>query len=189
MSTEHAIARFFVPMLEGYRGWALFVDGDVVIRTDLDELFALADERYAVMVVKHADTPQGGPVKKDGDVQTSYARKNWSSVVLFNCGHPANRSLGTHMLNTLPGRDLHRFCWLSDAEIGTLPAGWNHLVGVEPEGQYPVHIAHFTLGTPAHPDVPGPYVKEYWDYARIAGYLPRRQDAPAEREVLFGLGR
>jgi hypothetical protein len=50
--------------------------------------------------------------KMDGQVQTAYARKNWSSFILFNCDHPANRALTLEMVNTLPGRDLHRLCWL-----------------------------------------------------------------------------
>lgn len=147
MSTEHAIARFFVPLLCGFSGWALFADSDVLVRADLAELFALADERYAVQVVQHAYEPSETR-KMDGQIQTAYARKNWSSVVLWNCAHEAHRALTINVLNGWPGRDLHAFTWLADDLIGALPAAWNHLVGVSSESAEPVKLAHFTLGLP-----------------------------------------
>lgn len=147
MSTGHAIARFFVPHLMHYEGWAAFFDGDVLFREDVSALFALKDPQYAVQVVKHEPMPDQA-TKKAGQLQVSYARKNWSSVVLFNCGHPANRALNLNVLNTWPGRDLHAFKWLEDSQIGALPQAWNYLVGVTEPVPNPVALAHFTLGTP-----------------------------------------
>ena len=153
MATEHAIARFFVPYLFKYSGWVLSADCDILVRDDLAKLFALADPKYAVMVVKHRQ-PDTGDVKMDGQIQTAYARKNWSSVILWNCGHPAHLVLrpGTFgILNRWPGRDLHAFKWLKDEEIGSLPPRWNHLVGVSGV-EFGASLVHFTLGTP---DMPG----------------------------------
>lgn len=149
MSTEHALARFWVPYLCEYSGWALFVDGDVLFRRSITDLFAFADDRYAVMCVQH--DPNGQlPVeqKKRGDIQQWYPRKNWSSVMLWNCGHGANRVLTLEYLNSRRGRDLHGFKWLADAEIGPLPREWNYLVADSPVMDDPA-IAHFTLGDPA----------------------------------------
>lgn len=146
MSTEHAIARFFVPILCGFDGWALSADCDILCRKDLSDLIPYMDDRYAVRVVKHEHHPHLS-VKMDGQAQTKYPRKNWSSVILWNCGHPAHQALTLDVLNTWPGRDLHAFKWLDDEAIGSLPAGWNHLVGVSPVSPE-VNIAHFTLGTP-----------------------------------------
>lgn len=156
MATEFAISRFCVPFLQ-HNGWALFVDCDIVCLADIRELFALADDRYAVMVVKHKQ--ESGPeTKMDGQAQTYYSRKNWSSVMLFNCGHPSHERLSQEDLNTWPGRDLHAFNWLEDEVIGELPAEWNWLVNVEPDMERP-KIAHFTLG--------GPWIKDWkethWD--------------------------
>lgn len=170
MTTEHAIARFFVPYLCHYQGWALFTDGDVLFRDDVVDLFALADPHYAVQVVQHPAMSAIGD-KKDGQPQTTYARKNWSSVMLWNCAHPAHQRLTLQALNAYPGRDLHQFAWLPSEAIGALPLGWNYLVG---ESQTPadklVHLAHFTLGTP---DLPGhekdPYAAEWRATARRAG--------------------
>jgi lipopolysaccharide biosynthesis glycosyltransferase len=170
MSTSHAIARFFVPLLCDYSGWALFTDGDVLFRDDVHHLFALAEPQYAVMVVQHPPLLEAG-WKKAGHVQLAYPRKNWSSVMLINCGHLANRQLKLSILNTWPGRDLHAFKWLGEHEIGALPARWNHLVGVNPPEANPA-IVHYTLGTP---DIDGhqqdPFAQEWLTAARVAGYL------------------
>ncbi|BCH33138.1 hypothetical protein MesoLjLc_50680 [Mesorhizobium sp. L-8-10] len=146
MATEFAVSRFLVPHLAG-SGWGLFMDCDMLVRTNLERLFKLCDPSKAVMVVKHHHNPPEG-IKMDGQVQTRYARKNWSSVMAFNIDHPANRALTLELINTVPGRDLHAFCWLDDSLIGELDASWNWLVGhsdpeIEPD------IVHFTEGTPA----------------------------------------
>ncbi len=143
MSTQFSNSRFIVPFLEK-EGWALFADDDIVCRGDIAELFALANDKYAVMVVKH----QHDPVEEffpDGRKQTRYSRKNWSSVVLWNCSHPANKRFTLENLNTWPGRDMHAFKWLADDEIGELPKEWNHLVDVNPDD---AKLLHFTLGGP-----------------------------------------
>lgn len=145
MSTEFAISRFATPLL-AHSGWAAFLDADVVALADLAELFALADPDYAVMCVQHGKL-EGTGTKMDGQVQLPYVRKNWSSVMLFNCDHPANKGLTLELINRVPGRDLHRFCWLDDRWIGALPPEWNWLVGVQPRPASP-KLAHFTLGGP-----------------------------------------
>lgn len=144
MATEFAISRFCVPFLT--KGWALFVDSDIVCLDDIVKLFEFRDDRYAVMVVKH-NHETGSSEKMGGQVQTYYSRKNWSSVILWNCDHESNKNLTIEKLNTLPGRDLHAFCWLKDEEIGELRPEWNFLVGVETLACKP-KIAHYTLGGP-----------------------------------------
>lgn len=168
MSTTHAIARFFIPFLADARGWVLFTDGDVLFRRDVSDLFALADPSKAVMVVHHKYRPIA-TAKKDGAIQTQYSRKNWSSVMLWNCDHEKNYGLTRLMLNTTPGRDLHRFCWLEDKDIGALPEEWNWLVNHSPLDMDPA-LVHFTEGLP---DVSGheddPYSEEWLGYAKALG--------------------
>jgi 2-polyprenyl-3-methyl-5-hydroxy-6-metoxy-1,4-benzoquinol methylase len=149
-STEFARSRFCVPFLHT-RGWALFADSDVLFQRDIAELFALADDRYAVMVVKHAEVVCLSGTKMDGQVQTAYPRKNWSSVILWNCSHPAHARLTASRLAQWPGRDLHAFAWLTDDEIGQLPAEWNHLCSAAPVPK-DTAIAHLTLGGPWLPN-------------------------------------
>jgi lipopolysaccharide biosynthesis glycosyltransferase len=150
MSTDFAIARFAVPRLVGHHGWALFTDCDVLFLGDVAELFALADDRYAVMVVQH-EQPVADALKMDDQLQLAYPRKNWSSVVLWNCAHPANVGLTWETIEQWPGRDLHAFRWLEDADIGRLPLAWNFLVDVNRVEQLygqPVKLLHYTLGGP-----------------------------------------
>lgn len=160
MSTEFAISRFFIPELmkqdrrNGEPNLALFMDSDMLVTCDLDEIFSYADPAYAVQVVKHDYQPPN-EFKMDNQVQSQYARKNWSSVVLWNIDHPGNRHLTLDMLHTVPGRDLHRFCWLDDDQIGTLPHRFNHLIGHdEIVGSFDGFrgIAHFTEGIPSMGD-------------------------------------
>jgi len=144
-STEFAISRFLVPIL-AQTGWALFCDSDVVFLGDIAELRTLADDRYAVQVVKHDHRPNE-TVKMDGQPQLVYGKKNWSSVILWNCDHPANKRLSLYDVQERKGLDLHQFYWLNADEIGTLPQEWNWLVGCQDKPEKP-RLAHFTLGTP-----------------------------------------
>lgn len=144
-ATSFAVSRFLTPLLcQG--GWALFADCDVVFRRNPTDMLREIDPGKAVYVVKHDYTPTSD-VKMVDQVQTAYPRKNWSSVMLFNCDHPANRRLSLHDINMRPGRDLHRMYWLADEEIGSLAPAWNWLVDCQPR-PLNLGIAHLTLGGP-----------------------------------------
>jgi hypothetical protein len=149
ISTQHANARFLVPHL-ARTGWALFMDGDMLVRGNLGRLFEKLDPSKAVYCVQHRYDAKPG-IKMDGQVQTAYARKNWTSFIAFNCDHPANQALALEVINTLPGRDLHRLCWLDDSLIGALDPEWNWLVGESAPMRDP-KVVHFTNGVP---DMPG----------------------------------
>jgi len=149
-STEFTFTRFLIPELMNYKGWAVFCDCDIIFIEDIKELFDQADDKFAVMCVKHDYTPQEG-IKMDGQRQTIYPRKNWSSVVLWNCAHPSNKKLTKEMVNDLDltGAYFHRFSWLNDDEIGELKTEWNWLVGwhQSPKDGSPKAI-HYTEGGP-----------------------------------------
>lgn len=144
-STEFAFTRFLVPKLNDYKGWALFYEPDMLCLADVKELFDLADDKYAVMCVHHSHLPVE-QIKMDGRLQQIYRRKNWSSLVLWNCGHPSNRDLTSEVVSTQDGGWLHAFEWLKDEEIGSLPEEWNWLEGwSRPKAQ---KIIHYTRGGP-----------------------------------------
>jgi len=147
-STEFTFTRFLIPELTNFKGWALFMDCDMILTTDIKELFDQADPKYAVMCVQHDYTPKEG-TKMDGQKQTIYPRKNWSSVMLFNCGHPSNAALTQDLVNDpeINGAYLHRFSWLKDEEIGELDHTWNYLVGVYDDIETP-KLIHYTEGGP-----------------------------------------
>ena len=144
-STEFSFSRFLVPYLCGYRGQAIFMDCDLLAMADIAELMRLHDSCKAVSVVKHEYTPKPGD-KFLGYKQALYAKKNWSSVMIFEnslCG-----ILTPNVVDTASGLFLHQFKWLKDGSmIGSLPVEWNHLVG-EYEPNPKAKLVHFTLGTP-----------------------------------------
>ena len=154
-STEFTFTRFLIPELTNFEGWALFMDCDMILTTDIKELFDQADPKYAVMCVQHDYTPKEG-TKMDGQKQTIYPRKNWSSVMLFNCSHPSNATLTQDLVNNpeINGAYLHRFSWLKDEEIGELDHTWNYLVGVYDDIDTP-KLIHYTEG--------GPWFENYRD--------------------------
>ena len=147
-STAFTFTRFLVPALMNYEGWAIFCDCDIIWMIDPAEIMKYADEKYAVMVVKHDYTPPEG-LKMDGQKQLPYPRKNWSSVILWNCGHPSNKKVTPDLVNTETGQYLHRFNWLKNEEIGELSHHWNWLVNHyhEPKDGTP-HVIHYTEGGP-----------------------------------------
>ena len=149
-STEFTFSRFLVPELQNFQGWAMFCDCDVVFLEDPAKLFQQVDDKYAIMCAKHDYTPKEG-TKMDGQTQTVYPRKNWSSVMLFNCGHPSNKALTTELVNDpdTTGKYLHRYSWLKDEEIGEISHEWNWLVGwyKDPTDGKP-KLLHYTEGGP-----------------------------------------
>ena len=154
-STEFTFTRFLIPELTNFNGWALFMDCDMILTTDIKELFDQADERYALMCVQHDYKVKEG-IKMDGQKQTVYPRKNWSSVMLINCAHPSNKQLTKELVNNpeINGAYLHRFSWLKDEEIGSLNHTWNYLVGVYKDIEIP-NLIHYTEG--------GPWFENYRD--------------------------
>ncbi|GBG65508.1 hypothetical protein CBR_g51102 [Chara braunii] len=168
-STEFSFTRFLTPYLAGYRGWAIFVDCDFLFTADVKELEDMMDDKYAVMCVQHNYVPTTA-TKMDGRIQTVYPRKNWSSMVLYNCSHPKNRILTPDVVNSQSGAFLHRFLWLDDKEIGSIPWTWNWLVGhnEKPSNGLPPKAIHYTLG--------GPWFDAYknCDYAEL--WLKEREE-------------
>jgi hypothetical protein len=151
-------SRFFIPELCNFAGFAIFADAaDMLALGDLAELWALRDKAKAVQVVKH-DYETKFPRKYLGTemecANQQYPRKNWSSLVLWNCGHIAHFD-AREKLRSAPGSFLHRFSWLDDELIGELPAAWNWLADeYGPNDQ--AKLLHFTAGIPAirrHRDV------------------------------------
>ncbi len=153
-STDFSFSRFMTPYLCDYQGWALFMDCDMLMLDDIANLWKLRDDKYAVMCVKHDHVP-AEDTKFHGAPQTRYEKKNWSSVMLFNCAKCT--ALTPEYVNTASGLDLHRFNWLGDDDlIGEIPHRWNLLVGYD-ETLPTEHVSnlHYTIG--------GPYFDDYRD--------------------------
>ena len=157
-STDFAFSRFLTPFLCNFSGWAIFMDCDMLVLDDISNLWKLRDDKYAVQVVKHDHRPKEKK-KFLGQPQSQYEKKNWSSVMLFNCQKCLK--LTPNYVNTATGLELHRFRWLeTETLIGELPHKWNHLAGYnDPIPASKISNIHYTSG--------GPYFEEYreTDYA------------------------
>ena len=146
-SNTFIYARFLVPYLCGFQGNALFMDGDMIVRGDVAELITHVNPRSGVNVVKH-DYKTKFAKKYLGNKNEDYPRKNWSSVILWDCGFYPNRVLTPEFIAKQPGSYLHRFSWLQDDQIGALPKEWNHLT-MEYAPNPDAKLYHYTLGIPA----------------------------------------
>lgn len=190
-STDFSNARFLVPYLCNYQGWAAFVDCDVLFTTDIASLFACANDNFAVMVRKQRYNPRES-TKFLGQKQTQYSRKNWSSLMLFNCGHPDCRNLDLAYVNKAAGLDLHGFAWCAPSAIGDLPETWNYLVkhGVERAPEQIPDMVHYTEGGPWHGYTAQPFAT-MWEHecaALLSGDNPRakalRSSGPGKVQIL-----
>jgi lipopolysaccharide biosynthesis glycosyltransferase len=171
-STDFSFSRFLTPYLSNYRGWSVFMDCDMLMLDDIAKLYALRDERYALMVVKHDHVPKEDRKFLD-EPQTPYQKKNWSSVMLFN--NARCQALTPAYVNAAPGLELHQFKWLaSDDLIGALPERWNHLVGYHPQRKG-VSLVHYTLGGPYFEDYRNCEYAEEWRAERDAMLYTERR--------------
>lgn len=159
-SNAFIYSRFLVPYLTGYDGYAIYIDGDMVIRRDIVELWNQREIGYDVQVVKH-NYKTKMPVKYLGSKNEDYPRKNWSSVIIWNCFTQANRILTPEYVMKSTGSHLHRFEWLKDDMIGELPIEWNWLPDeFGPNDQ--ANLLHYTLGAPSFNEFKNTDMAEDW---------------------------
>lgn len=164
-SNHFIYTRFLVPYLMSWSGSAIFIDGDMIVRGDIAELWDLRDLAKDVMVVKH-NYKTKMKTKYLGSKNEDYPRKNWSSVILWNCSTFPNRKLTPEFVQGQPGSFLHRFSWLDDERIGELPIEWNWL----PDEFGPntdAKLLHYTLGTPSFHEFADTPQSEEWHRERI----------------------
>lgn len=142
-STDFAISRFLVPYMCNYKGYAMFMDCDMLMLGDV------ADLRYpawaTVSCVKHDYTPSS-TTKFMGQKQTVYEKKNWSSVMIFN--NEMCTTLTPEYVENAHGLDLHQFKWCRETQIGSLGKTWNWLIDEPGYDGCDANNLHFTKGTP-----------------------------------------
>ena len=164
-SNHFIYSRFLVPHLMNYQGWAIFMDGDMLLRDDINKLWELRDESKAVQVVKH-EYKTRLTEKYLGAKNEDYPRKNWSSVILWNCSHPANAVVTPEFVQSATGAQVHRFTWLDDSLIGELPIVWNWLPD-EFGANSDAKLLHYTLGTPSFHEFATTPMGDEWHKERI----------------------
>ena len=167
-STQFTYSRFLVPALMNYKGWAIFCDCDFIFFDDISKILASLDSSKAIYCVQHDYTPKEKH-KMDGQKQTLYPRKNWSSFIVYNCAHPSNMKLTPEIVNSESGAFLHQFKWLEDNEIGSLDERWNWLEGwtSNHNSNFP-YAVHYTRG--------GPWFQEWQDVEFASEWIKERDE-------------
>ena len=159
-SNNFIYTRFLVPYLMNFKGWAIYADGDMVCLEDIKKLWNKRNDKYAVQVVKH-DYKTKIKNKYWGNKNEDYPRKNWSSLILWNCSHPAHKILTPQFINDQTGAYLHRFSWVKDKEIGKLDKNWNWLA-MEYEEKKGINLIHYTIGTPCFKEYENTSQSSHW---------------------------
>lgn len=159
-SNDFVYSRFLTPYLNNFKGWAIFADGDMVCLNDIRLLWELRDESKALLVAKHNYSTKSHK-KYLGNKNENYPRKNWSSLILWNCSHPKHKILTPNFISQQSGKFLHRFSWLDDKEIGELPLEWNWLA-IEYPNNDKAELIHYTLGTPCFEDYKKTDMADRW---------------------------
>jgi len=167
-STQFTYSRFLVPALMNYKGWAIFCDCDFIFFDDISKILTSLDSSKAIYCVQHDYTPKEKH-KMDGQKQTLYPRKNWSSFIVYNCAHPSNMKLTPEIVNSESGAFLHQFKWLEDNEIGSLDERWNWLEGwtSNHNSNFP-YAVHYTRG--------GPWFQEWQDVEFASEWIKERDE-------------
>jgi lipopolysaccharide biosynthesis glycosyltransferase len=164
-SNQFIYSRFLVPYLMDYKGFGIYMDGDMIVRGDVAELQRLIDLGKDVMVVKH-DYKTKMKEKYLGSKNEDYPKKNWSSVMIFNCNTYPTKKLTPEYIQNSTGAHLHRFEWTTDSRIGELPPEWNWLpdeYGPNPDAK----LLHYTLGTPSFHEFATTPMGDLWHQERI----------------------
>jgi len=159
-SNKFIYSRFLTPHLNNFSGWAIFADGDMICQADIKELWDLRDEAKAIQVVKHNYQTKAS-TKYLGNKNENYPRKNWSSLIVWNCAHPAHRLLTPEFVQKQTGAYLHRFKWLKNEQIGDISPLWNWLA-IEYEAKENAKLIHYTLGAPCFKDYANTEMSEHW---------------------------
>ena len=174
-SNDFIYSRFLVPYLMNFKGWAIYADGDMVCLEDIKKLWDLRDKNYAVQVAKH-NYKTKIEEKYWGNKNESYPRKNWSSLILWNCEHEVHKILSPDFIEKQSGAFLHRFSWIKDEEIGELEKEWNWLA-LEYEEKKDINLIHYTIGTPCFKEYENKSLSSYWKKAfsnLLDGYHNKR---------------
>lgn len=163
-SNAFIYSRFLVPHLMNYKGHAIYIDGDMVVKADISELWKLRQGHRDVQVVKH-DYKTRMPIKYLGSKNEDYPRKNWSSVIIWNCESFSNKRLTPEYVMNSTGKHLHRFEWLEDNRIGSLPIEWNWLPDEFGEN-IRAKLLHYTLGAPCFNEFQNTDMADDWHKER-----------------------
>ena len=134
--TDFSYTRYLVPALCDYEGWALFMDADMLVRADINELLDYTGDDLALKVVKNEQ------------------RFEWPSLMLFN-----NAKCKQLTPDYIDSANPYKLNWADT--IGDLPPEWNHCVGYDKKNPN-AKLVHFTMGIPCWPETKGCEFSDEW---------------------------
>jgi hypothetical protein len=136
--TPFTWSRFLVPYLSGYKGISIFLDADILLQHDINELNEEVKKLASDGVVPAVSVVKG------------MHKFEWASMMVFNCEHPDNAVLTPEYIEKTNDR-LHLISWTES--IGEISSEWNHLVGYDKPWQQSsekkIKLIHYTQGVPA----------------------------------------
>lgn len=186
--TEFTYTRFLVPYLNNYEDWAVFCDSDFLWNCDiLDQIekSIVSQKKWwkkAVYCVHHDYKNCNGRTKMDGRPQEFYPKKNWSSLMVFNCSHPSTKNLTLESVANQTPAWLHRMQWANEDQIGKLDKKFNYLVGYYDDLKFDqINALHFTDGGPWHPGYENVEFGDEW--SKYVSYF-ENEKMVEEREIL-----
>ena len=138
--TQFTYSRFLTPYLFDYKGWALFLDSDILARGDIAELPKGDADLYFVLDERR--------------------RFEWPSVMWMNC-----EKLKCLTPDLITREKMFDQKWIIDNQIRVeyLGKSWNHLVGYDAMNPN-AKIVHFTQGIPIWPQTEKcDFAQEWWD--------------------------
>lgn len=137
--TPFTWSRFLVPYLSEFKGISIFLDADIILQHDINELVDIVNNFNS----SNELIPAVSVVK-------SMHKFEWASMMVFNCEHPDNAKLTPEYIDHTNDR-LHSIAWTES--IGEIPSEWNHLVGYDKPWQKnidkDIKLIHYTQGVPA----------------------------------------
>lgn len=177
-TNSFTVSRFSVPYLMGYKGRAVFADAaDMIMLCDAKELQdALNNLKGAVGVVTHSYKTQN-PIKYIGTELESknldYDRKNWASLMLIDCEHPAWQKVTPEYLQSVSMLSLLQFSFMNDSDIEPIDDSFNRMVD-EGKPLQNAKIVHWTAGIPGFEHYKNAVGADYWraEWKKTAYPLP-----------------
>ena len=136
--TPFTWSRFLVPYLSEYNGISVFLDADILLQHDINELVEEVKKLASDGVVPAVSVVKG------------MHQFEWASMMVFNCEHPDNAVLTPEYVEKTNDK-LHLISWTES--IGEISSVWNHLVGYDKPWQQSsenkIKLIHYTQGVPA----------------------------------------
>ena len=119
------------PYLSNYQGLSLYLDCDFIMLGDVAKLLSFVSKKpnKVLWCVKHRKYIPKDKFKFLREKQLPYAKKNWSSFMVFN--NAKCKILTPKFVAKAHGLILHQFKWTKENQIGSLPKNWNILVRLE----------------------------------------------------------